>query len=46
MRPGEVQRWRIVHAGHEDDLRLALEGHALHVIAYDGIPLATDRAAR
>ena len=27
MRPGEVQRWRIVHAGHENNLRLALEGH-------------------
>ncbi|HSY87307.1 MAG TPA: multicopper oxidase domain-containing protein, partial [Verrucomicrobiae bacterium] len=37
MRPGEVQRWRILHAGHEDNLRLALEGHGLQVIAYDGI---------
>ena len=41
MRPGEVQRWRIVQACHESDLRLALEGHALHAIAYDGIPLST-----
>jgi FtsP/CotA-like multicopper oxidase with cupredoxin domain len=38
MRPGEVQRWRIIHAGHEDNLRLALDGHDFHVIAYDGIP--------
>jgi FtsP/CotA-like multicopper oxidase with cupredoxin domain len=37
MRPGEVQRWRIVHAGHEDNLHLALEQHALHAIAFDGI---------
>jgi FtsP/CotA-like multicopper oxidase with cupredoxin domain len=37
MRPGEVQRWRIVHAGHEDNLHVALEGHLLHAIAYDGI---------
>ncbi len=37
MRPGEGQRWRIVHAGHEDNLRIAIEGHALHVIARDGI---------
>jgi FtsP/CotA-like multicopper oxidase with cupredoxin domain len=37
MRPGEVQRWRIVHAGHENNLRLALEGHGLEVVAYDGI---------
>ena len=37
MRPGEVERWRIVHAGHEDNLRLALEAHGLHIIAGDGI---------
>ena len=37
MRPGEVQRWRIVHTGHEDNLRLALEKHALHAISFDGI---------
>jgi FtsP/CotA-like multicopper oxidase with cupredoxin domain len=37
MRPGEVQRWRIVHAGHEDNLHLALEQHELHAIAFDGI---------
>jgi FtsP/CotA-like multicopper oxidase with cupredoxin domain len=36
MRPGEVQRWRIVHAGHENNLHIALEKHALHVIALDG----------
>jgi FtsP/CotA-like multicopper oxidase with cupredoxin domain len=40
LRPGEVQRWRIVHAGHENNFRLALDGHALHAIAYDGIPNA------
>lgn len=37
MRPGEVQRWRIVHAGHEDNLHIALEKHALHAVAFDGI---------
>jgi FtsP/CotA-like multicopper oxidase with cupredoxin domain len=37
MRPGEVQRWRIIHAGHEDNLNLALEGHRLGVVAYDGV---------
>ncbi|HEU5432954.1 MAG TPA: multicopper oxidase domain-containing protein, partial [Thermomicrobiales bacterium] len=40
LRPGEVQRWRIIHTGHEDNLRLTLDGHALHAIAYDGIPAA------
>jgi FtsP/CotA-like multicopper oxidase with cupredoxin domain len=37
LRPGEVQRWRIVHAGHEDNLNLALEAHEMQAIAYDGI---------
>jgi len=37
LRPGEVQRWRIVHAGHENNLHVALEGHNLHAVAYDGI---------
>ena len=46
MRPGEVQRWRIVHAGHEDNLRLALEGHSLRAIAYDGIRRSQDGSAR
>ena len=38
LRPGEVQRWRIVQAAHESNLRLALDDHLLHPIAYDGIP--------
>ena len=37
MRPGEVQRWRIVHTGHENNLLVALEKHDLHAIAFDGI---------
>ncbi|MBS7586831.1 multicopper oxidase family protein [Ancylobacter defluvii] len=37
LRPGEVRRWRLIHAGHENNLNLALEGHELHPIAYDGI---------
>jgi FtsP/CotA-like multicopper oxidase with cupredoxin domain len=40
IQPGEVQRWRIVQGCHESDLRLALDGHTLHAIAYDGIPLS------
>ena len=40
MRPGEVQRWRILHAGYQDDIFLALEGHELHPIARDGIALS------
>ncbi|MDQ2651564.1 MAG: multicopper oxidase family protein, partial [Chloroflexota bacterium] len=40
MRPGEVQRWRVVQAAHENNFRLGLSGHELHVIARDGIGLA------
>jgi FtsP/CotA-like multicopper oxidase with cupredoxin domain len=39
MQPGEVQRWRLLHAGYQDDLFLALQGHRLHPIARDGIAL-------
>ncbi|MFN8590075.1 MAG: multicopper oxidase family protein [Thermomicrobiales bacterium] len=40
MQPGEVQRWRILHAGYQDDFFLELEGHTMHAIARDGVPLA------
>ncbi len=40
LQPGEVQRWRIVQAAHESNFRIALDGHALHAIAYDGIQSA------
>ena len=40
MRPGEVQRWRILHAGWQDDIFMELEGHTLNPIARDGIPLS------
>ena len=33
MRPGEVQRWRMLHAGYQDDIFMALDGHELHQIA-------------
>jgi FtsP/CotA-like multicopper oxidase with cupredoxin domain len=39
MRPGEIQRWRIVNAAYQDDMLLDLEHHDLHAIAYDGIQL-------
>jgi FtsP/CotA-like multicopper oxidase with cupredoxin domain len=37
MRPGEVQRWRLIDASFRETLALELEGHALHEIATDGI---------
>ncbi len=39
MRPGEVQRWRILAAQYQDDMLLELEKHDLNAIAYDGIQL-------
>jgi FtsP/CotA-like multicopper oxidase with cupredoxin domain len=40
MRPGEVQRWRVVHAGWQDDIFVELAGHTLNPIARDGIALS------
>ncbi len=37
MRPGEVQRWRLLNATIGDNLVLALEGHGFNIIAMDGI---------
>ena len=39
MRPGEVQRWRIIHAGFHDSTPIGLDHHVLHEIAADGIAL-------
>ena len=39
MRPGEVQRWRIIQAGTRENVALRLEGHVLNEIAADGIAL-------
>jgi FtsP/CotA-like multicopper oxidase with cupredoxin domain len=41
MRPGEVQRWRLVASQYQDNMLLALDGHRLNVIAYDGIQLGS-----
>lgn len=40
MRPGEVQRWRIVNAAASLSARLDVAGHPVHHIAYDGYTLA------
>jgi FtsP/CotA-like multicopper oxidase with cupredoxin domain len=39
MRPGEIQRWRFIHAGVQEHIQLALDQHQLHEIAVDGIAL-------
>ena len=41
MRPGEVQRWRLVGAQYQDDMFLELEKHNLYAVAYDGIQLGS-----
>ena len=37
MRPGEVQRWRVLNAASGETLVVALQGHSLHIITNDGI---------
>lgn len=37
MRPGEVQRWRIIHAGTTEVINLDIEGVNFHEIAVDGL---------
>jgi FtsP/CotA-like multicopper oxidase with cupredoxin domain len=39
MRPGEIQRWRFIHSGVQDNISLALQDHQLHEIAADGLAL-------
>src|SRR5262245_5551664 len=39
MRPGEVQRWRLVGSQYQDAILLELGQHRLNVIACDGIQL-------
>lgn len=41
MRPGEVQRWRIVNAAASLSAQLTVAGHPVHHLAYDGYTLAT-----
>ena len=41
MRPGEVQRWRLLNASSGENLLVALRDHRLHVIANDGITVPT-----
>jgi len=36
IRPGEVQRWRIVNASADAFYNLAIEGHPLNIISRDG----------
>ncbi len=40
MRPGEVQRWRLLDAASGETLPIVLEGHELNVVANDGINVA------
>jgi FtsP/CotA-like multicopper oxidase with cupredoxin domain len=37
MRPGEVQRWRLLNASDGDNLLISLQDHRLNVVAMDGI---------
>jgi len=39
MRPGEVQRWRILNAAQGNFMSLHLRHHEFHVLAWDGLTL-------
>ncbi|MGH3851445.1 MAG: multicopper oxidase family protein, partial [Pseudonocardiaceae bacterium] len=39
IRPGEVQHWRMVHAGVFHNWLFAIDGHPSNIIAYDGLTL-------
>ena len=39
MKPGEVQRWRLIDSSFRESMFLQLEGHSLHEIALDGLYL-------
>jgi len=39
MRPGEVQRWRLIDSAFRETINVQLEGHSLHEIALDGLYL-------
>jgi FtsP/CotA-like multicopper oxidase with cupredoxin domain len=39
MRPGEIQRWRMIDTSFRESLSIHLESHSLHEIALDGIYL-------
>jgi len=41
MRPGEVQRWRILNAAEGKFMNLMIAGVELHVLAWDGLTLAS-----
>src|SRR4051794_5360897 len=43
MRPGEVQRWRLLNASDSDNLLIDLQGHGLNIVAMDGITVETMR---
>jgi FtsP/CotA-like multicopper oxidase with cupredoxin domain len=44
LRPGEVQRWRIVNASHDRFLLLRATGLSIRALGFDGNPLAQPEA--
>jgi FtsP/CotA-like multicopper oxidase with cupredoxin domain len=36
IKPGEIQRWRVLNASNARFYKLSLEGHTLHVVGTDG----------
>ena len=45
MRPGEVQRWRLLNAAEGKFMSLRLEDHDFHMLAWDGLTLKEPEGA-
>lgn len=43
MKPGEVQRWRVINGAARSDIDLEFQGHKLAQIAVDGLSFAAPR---
>lgn len=39
LKPGEVQRWRLVNASHMDNMRFGIQGYEFTALCFDGNPL-------
>ncbi len=37
MRPGQVERWRLVHSGIMEMITASLQDHKMHIYSYDGL---------
>ncbi|NEE03614.1 multicopper oxidase family protein [Phytoactinopolyspora halotolerans] len=46
IRPGEIQRWRVLNADPDESVWLHVDGHTLYQVGQDGIPFSDPHPAR